>query len=119
MGERQDYVSEFQNDPDVRLIVLSLNAGKVGLTLTAASNVAFAELGWTPADMVQAVDRCHRIGQQDAVTGWQLIAANSIDFYMAELLRDKKDIMDQILDGKAPAEAGESILDDLIRMMKS
>lgn len=119
MGERQEFVEEFQNDTSARLMVLSLNAGKVGLTLTAASNVAFAELGWTPADMVQAVDRCHRIGQQDAVTGWQLIAENSIDFYMAELLRDKKDIMDQILDGKAPAEASESILDDLIRMMKS
>lgn len=115
---KQASIVSFQNDETVRVIVCSLKAAGVGITLTAASNVAFVELGWTPADMAQAVDRCHRIGQKDAVTGWELVAPKSIDQYMLEILAEKQDIMDQILDGKAPAEAGESILAELLTRMR-
>jgi hypothetical protein len=117
-AQREANIDRFQEDEDVRVIVCSLKTGGMGITLTAASNVAFLELGWTPADMVQAVDRAHRIGQRDAVTGWQIVAPDTIDDFMAEILEEKRLIMEQVLDGRA-AEAGldESMTGELIKRM--
>jgi hypothetical protein len=111
--ERQANVDRFQTDPDCRLIVCSLTAGGVGITLTAASNVAFLELGWTPAAMSQAEDRVHRIGQRDAVTAWYLLAAGTIDEDIEALLEAKRAVVDAATDGGAVAD-GESILADLL-----
>ncbi|KAG5573929.1 hypothetical protein H5410_063695 [Solanum commersonii] len=60
---RQDLVTDFQEKETIKAAVLSIRAGGVGLTLTAASTVIFAELSWTPGDLIQAEDRAHRIGQ--------------------------------------------------------
>jgi SWI/SNF-related matrix-associated actin-dependent regulator 1 of chromatin subfamily A len=117
--ERQAAVQAFQNDDSVRVIVCSLKAGGVGITLTAASNVAFLELDWTFAGMLQAADRCHRIGQRDAVTAWQLIAPGTIDDDILAILETKRAIGDQVLDGKAPAEAETSVVEDVVTRMLS
>ena len=65
---KQASVDAFQNNPNVQLIICSIKAAGVGLTLTAASDVAFIELAWTYADCCQCEDRAHRIGQKDNVT---------------------------------------------------
>ncbi|PON93088.1 chromatin remodeling factor [Trema orientale] len=62
-ASRQALVTDFQEKDSVKAAVLSIRAGGVGLTLTAASTVVFAELSWTPGDLIQAEDRAHRIGQ--------------------------------------------------------
>jgi SWI/SNF-related matrix-associated actin-dependent regulator 1 of chromatin subfamily A len=59
---RQENVKKFQNDKICRVALLSITAACLGLTLTAASTVVFAEVHWTPALMQQAEDRSHRIG---------------------------------------------------------
>lgn len=100
--KRGEIVKTFQTDARRRLIVCSLQAAGVGLTLTAASDVAFAELGWTPAAMDQAADRCHRIGQKDAVMAWTLTAPNTIDQRLQELIDNKRAILEEALD---PSEA--------------
>ena len=84
-----------------------------GLTLTQASNVAFLELDWTPAKHDQAEDRCHRIGQQDAVNAWYLLAAGTIDETMATLLERKRAIIGAVTDGRE--ESDEGIVDALAR----
>lgn len=102
---RQEAVDRFQEDPSVKLVVCSLKAAGVGLTLTAASDVAFAEFGWTPADMDQAEDRCHRIGQRDSVTAYYLQAPQSIDDDMLALIERKRAIAKALLDqGQMPKQ---------------
>ena len=71
-----------------------------GITLTRASNVAFLELEWTPAMHDQAEDRCHRIGQRDAVTAWYLLAAGTIDETMARLIARKRGLVAAVTDGR-------------------
>lgn len=109
---RQANVDRFQDDPTCRLIVCSLVAGGVGITLTAASNVAFVELGWNPGQMDQAEDRCHRIGQHDAVTAWYLLATGTIDEQIAALIDAKRSVVDAATDGGNTS--GEGILSALV-----
>ena len=100
-----------------QLIVCSIEVAGQGLTLTQASNVAFLELDWTPAKHDQAEDRCHRIGQQDAVNAWYLLAAGTIDETMATLLERKRAIIGAVTDGRE--ESDEGIVDALARELAS
>ncbi len=106
LDKRQEYVDRFQSDPACNLIVLNIKAGGVGLTLTAASNVAFVELDWTPAAMDQAEDRCHRIGQTDAVTAWYLLARNTIDEEIMKLIDQKRIVVDAATEGGEAGHVG-------------
>lgn len=99
--ERQAAVDRFQKDSRCRLIVCSLMAAGAGITLTAASNVAFAEMGWTPGLMDQATDRVHRIGQVWPVTAWYLLAPGTVDDDVYELIEKKRKIVDAATDGEA------------------
>ena len=87
-----------------------------GITLTRASNVAFLELEWTPALHDQAEDRTHRIGQTDSVTAWYLLAADTIDETMAELVERKRGIVDAVTDGKRID--GENVVEGVIRALR-
>ena len=96
---REETVRRFQDGTGSGLLVCSTLAAGHGITLTRASNVAFLELEWTPAQHDQAEDRCHRIGQRDAVTAWYLLAAGTIDEQIAELLHSKRRIVEAVTDG--------------------
>lgn len=96
--ERQAAIDAFQNDPTVRVIVCSITAAGVGITLTAASHVVFVELDWVPANITQAEDRLHRIGQKDTVCVYHLVLDRSIDANMAKILVEKQRIIDATLD---------------------
>jgi SNF2 family DNA or RNA helicase len=98
---------------DNQLIVCSIEVAGQGLTLTQSSNVAFLELDWTPAKHDQAEDRCHRIGQQDAVNAWYLLAAGTIDETIATLLERKRAVIGAVTDGRE--ENDEAIVDALVR----
>jgi SWI/SNF-related matrix-associated actin-dependent regulator 1 of chromatin subfamily A len=113
---RQDAVDAFQGEDGPQLIVCSMKAASQGITLTRASNVAFLELDWTPARHDQAEDRLHRIGQESAVTAWYLLAPNTIDETMAELLERKRSLIDAVTDGEVHDE--ERLVDAVIRELR-
>jgi SNF2 family DNA or RNA helicase len=99
-----------------QLIVCSIAAAGHGLTLTRSSNVAFVELEWTPAKHDQAEDRCHRIGQQDAVNAYYLLAADTLDEKIAALLERKRAVIGAVTDGVAEEQPG--VLDALVRELR-
>ena len=98
---RQQAIDAFNNDPEVGIAVCSLTAAGVGLNMQAASNVVLAELSWTAAEQTQAIDRVHRIGQDEPVTAWRIIAAHTIDTKIAELIDSKQGLAARALDGDA------------------
>lgn len=92
--KRQGIVDKFQTDPDCRVFVGNIQAAGVGLTLTAASTVVFAEEDWTPGAISQAEDRCHRIGQRDNVLIHHLVFKGSIDGFMIEKIVAKQAVIE-------------------------
>ncbi|MFT4258443.1 DEAD/DEAH box helicase [Microbacterium sp.] len=107
---RQIAIDDFNGDPEVGIAVCSLTAAGVGLNLQAASNVVLAELSWTAAEQTQAIDRVHRIGQDEPVTAWRIIAAHTIDTKIAELIDQKQGLAARALDGEAVDDAaGEPV----------
>jgi SNF2 family DNA or RNA helicase len=84
--------------------------------LTRSSNVVFLELDWTPAKHDQAEDRCHRIGQQDAVNASYILAAETVDETIATLLERKRSVIGAVTDGRAEDEDG--VLDALVRELR-
>ncbi|KCV72324.1 hypothetical protein H696_01719 [Fonticula alba] len=76
---RTEYVNRFQHDPNCRVALLSITAANAGITLHASSHVAFAELYWNPGVLLQAEDRCHRIGQTRPVRVEYWLGSGSFD----------------------------------------
>jgi superfamily II DNA or RNA helicase len=96
---RQAAIDAFTKEPDVHVVVCSLTAAGVGLNLQVASNVVLAELSWTDAEQTQAIDRVHRIGQGEPVTAWRIIASQTIDTQVAQLIDSKAGLAARALDG--------------------
>jgi superfamily II DNA or RNA helicase len=115
IAAREGAVRGFQAG-EAQLLVCATRVAGQGITLTRASNVAFLDLEWTPAMHDQAEDRCHRIGQHDAVTAWYLLAAKTIDETMLELIERKRRIVDAVTDGRA--EADEAVVEGVVRALR-
>ena len=116
--ERDRALQAFQGGVDAcgGLIVCSIEVAGQGLTLTRSSNVAFLELDWTPAKHDQAEDRCHRIGQQDSVNAYYLLAAHTVDESIATLLERKRAVIGAVTDGREEDEEG--VVDALVRELR-
>lgn len=113
-ASKQASVDAFQNNPDTRLIICSIKAAGVGLTLTASSNVAFVELAWTYADCCQCEDRAHRIGQKDNVTCYYLLGRSTIDHTIYSLIHRKKSIAAEIMNSDDEIPTDEMYFNELV-----
>lgn len=113
--EKQAAVDSFQNG-HAQLIICSIKAAGVGLTLTASSNVAFVEFPWTYADCCQCEDRAHRIGQKDNVTCYYLLGRNTIDHVLYSIIHKKKSIANQIMAASDYIPQDEMYFNELVTM---
>jgi len=95
--DRQKAVDSFQTDEKVQVFLGSIKASGLGITFTAASNVIFCELDWTPSAISQAEDRTHRIGQDESVLVQHIVVDESIDSMLAKKLVKKQVIIDKTL----------------------
>ena len=99
LSARDNEIDRFQKG-QTRLMVAGLRAGNVGINLTKARYVIFAELDWSPAIHRQAEDRLHRIGQKNTVFAYYLVGKGTLDEHVADILVDKAYEIDSILDAK-------------------
>ena len=111
---KQRAVDAFQNNPKTDIIICSIKAAGVGLTLTASSNVAFVEFPWTYADCCQCEDRAHRIGQKDSVTCYYFLGRRTIDEKVYRIIQEKKNIANAVTGSTEDIE--ENIVDMVARI---
>jgi len=99
--KRHECVNKFQNNDNCRIAILAITACATGLTLTKASSVVFAEIYFTPAVMIQAEDRAHRIGQENnCVNVHYLVGKDTVDEIVFPKLESKFKIVSNALDAK-------------------
>jgi SWI/SNF-related matrix-associated actin-dependent regulator 1 of chromatin subfamily A len=114
--QRMEAVDRFQNDPEVRVAICNIVAGGVGITLTAATHVIFQDLDWVPANHHQAEDRAYRLGQTDRVTVEYVLADDTLDMLIADVLEAKLRLIATIESDEVP---GTSVLDELHEKLRS
>lgn len=111
--DRQAEVESFQNNKDIRIFLISLKAGGLGLNLTAADYVFILDPWWNPAIEAQAVDRAHRIGQDKTVFTYKFITKNSVEEKILALQHTKKQLADDLIsneDGFIKSLSREDVL---------
>ncbi|EOR95406.1 DEAD/DEAH box helicase-like protein [Arcticibacter svalbardensis MN12-7] len=94
---REVLIQEFQNNPEVRVFLISLKAGGTGLNLTAADYVYIVDPWWNPAVENQAIDRCYRIGQKKNVVAVRLICKDTIEEKIMDMQESKKGLMNELI----------------------
>jgi len=95
--QREQAIHQFQNDPKIRVFLLSLRAGNSGINLTEADYVFLVDPWWNPFTMKQAEDRAHRIGQKKTVFSYKFITKNTIEEKILKLQQKKMALADSIL----------------------
>lgn len=95
--ERQAGITAFQNG-ETNLFIGNFVAAGTGITLTRSSTVVLAELDWSPSIISQAVDRCHRIGQKDAVIIYYFVVNNSLDETISNIIINRTKVFNQVLE---------------------
>jgi len=93
--KRQQNVDVFQEDADCKVALLSITAANMGITLNSACLVVFAELFWNPGILIQAEDRCYRIGQKSVVNVHYLIAKGTSDDHVWQLVKRKLNMLEK------------------------
>jgi superfamily II DNA or RNA helicase len=114
--DRESVISQFQNDPQNFIFLISLKAGGVGLNLTAAEYVFITDPWWNPAAENQAISRAHRIGQQNNVFVYRFITENSIEEKIQALKERKSALADKFVNSNNPF--AEITRDEIVELFK-
>lgn len=103
---RVNAANDFTDQPDVKVILVSLKAGNAGLNLNAASHVIIMDPFWNPYIEMQAVDRAHRIGQQKTVRVHRILIKDTVEDRIIKLQNNKRELIENALDPEASKSIG-------------
>jgi SNF2 family DNA or RNA helicase len=95
--DRAAAVNNFQTNDDIRVFLISLKAGGIGLNLTEADYVYLVDPWWNPAVENQAIDRCYRLGQEKHVVAVRLICPDTIEEKILKLQAAKKELVSDLI----------------------
>jgi superfamily II DNA or RNA helicase len=115
-GNRETLVRQFQSRDDLKVFLMTLKTGGLGLNLTAADTVFIFDPWWNTAAEAQAVDRTHRIGQDRTVFTYRLIVRDSVEEKIVQLQERKRQLFDAVIasDGLALKSLTEADVDDIL-----
>lgn len=113
---RSKVVEQFQTDQNTKLLIGNVQVAGTGFTMTAAQDAVFLEYPWTPGELAQAEDRIHRIGQKGATSIYYLVAKNTLEEDILELIEEKRKVLNGVLDGQY--DESTSILAELTKRLK-
>ena len=118
LRQREAQVDLFQNNPEIKIFLISLKAGGVGLNLTAADYVFIYDPWWNPAVENQAIDRTHRIGQTKKIFSYRLITKDTIEEKVHLLQKTKKKLATDVIDdeGTIPSAITKKDLQNLFML---
>lgn len=94
---RQELVDQFQNDPEIKVFIMTLKTGGIGLNLTAADTIFIFDPWWNMSAENQAIDRSHRMGQKNTVFCYKLLCRNTIEEKMVQLQEKKNELLESII----------------------
>jgi SWI/SNF-related matrix-associated actin-dependent regulator 1 of chromatin subfamily A len=118
--QRQGIVDRFQNDESVRVYLGQIHAGGTGVNLTAARQVVFNDLDWTPANHWQAEDRAYRIGQTGSVNVTYMIARGTVEEFVRGVFDRKSRIVDDVVDGRSLGGSMDAdVMDELRQILQA
>lgn len=116
--DREKHKRVFQNNPEYKIMLGTIGAMGVSLTLTAATNVIFYDDCWTPADKTQCEDRANRIGSTEPLKVYTLLSKDTVDERVYQILEDKRAISNYIVDGKLDLKNNPELFDFLLGRSK-
>ena len=93
-NKREKAINDFQDDPNVRVCLVTTKTGGEAITLTAADTIVFTDLWWTHSANNQAISRVRRIGQKNPINVYNIIAEKTIDEHISNIVRRKRDVGD-------------------------
>ena len=96
-NDRKDQVEKFNKDPELKVFLISIKAGGLGLNLTEADYVFILDPWWNPAVEAQAIDRAHRIGQKRKVFTYKFITRNTVEEKILQLQKHKKNLSESLI----------------------
>lgn len=118
IDKRGEIVKKFQEDPKTNIFFGGMKSSGVGITLTAASNIIFIDLPWTPGDLEQAENRAHRPGAvYQSLNIYQINSRDSIDDFMGSLLKRKQEIIDKLIEGKEEKDDSNTLISNYLNSL--
>lgn len=119
MKEREKQVEKFYEDDSCKLIIGTIGAMGTGLNLVAGNYVIFMDKAWSPKENEQAEDRAHRIGTEKKVNVISLVVKDSVDERIEEILDEKQEIIDKVVEGKIQKKSRKELLRKLLDIEES